>query len=74
MQSPEVSAVEKLPTTKRESSEATPASTSGSAVTMPPILYVVQHDVTDVVAPSPLTTFGSSSGVEQSVEVSVHQI
>jgi hypothetical protein len=41
MQSPKRSAVEKLPPAERESSEATPASTSGSAVTMPPILNVV---------------------------------
>jgi hypothetical protein len=41
---------------------------------MPPIPNVVQHDVTDAAAPSPLTTLGSSSVVEQSVEVSVHRI
>lgn len=81
MQSPEVSAVVRLPTAERDSSEATPAplqktpnacpaSTSESAVTRPP--FLVHHD--NAVAPSPLTTLGSSSGAEQQAEVSVHRI
>jgi hypothetical protein len=68
------SGFEMLPTAERESAEATPASSSGSAAPMPPIPNIVQHDVTDAAAPSPLTTLGSSSGVQQSVEVIVHRI